>query len=289
MHRRVFLKQALSAPGAAWLAAHAREASASETHHVAYGPGSMQVGDLQLPSGASPHPVVILIHGGFWRMPYALGQLTKLGDVFAQAGVASWNIEYRRLGEPGAGWPGTFLDVAAAADHLRKLATHHPLDLSRVVSLGHSAGGHLAFWLAGRHRIAAGDPLHAPKPLPLTGAVSLAGVVDLALGYELKLGGGAVEELLGGSPKLLPSHYANGSPAALLPLGVRQVLVHGRRDPIVPYAMSEEYAARATKKGDDACLVPLDDTGHFEPIDPTTAAGRRVVEEALKLFHRRVL
>src|SRR3954469_3797173 len=143
---------------------------------IAYGPDPLHFGDLRVPTGGGPHPVALVVHGGFWRNRYDLEHIGHLCAALTAEGVATWSIEYRRLGDTGGGWPGTFADVAAAAKYLRTLTPLYDLDLGRVVTMGHSAGGHLALWLAGCGKIAEGDPLHVADPLPLSGVVSLAGV-----------------------------------------------------------------------------------------------------------------
>ena len=235
-----------------------------------YGPEQYQFGDLYLPVGPGPHPVVIGIHGGFWRAAYALDYYGHLCRALAETGIAAWNIEYRRIGNRGGGWPGTFLDVAQAADYLREIAATYNLDLLRLVSLGHSSGGHLAFWLGARPKITSGDPLFSASPIPLKGLVSLAGVVDLRRAYELQLGGGVTKELLGGSPSEVPKRYHSGSPFELLPLGVTQVLIHGTDDMNVPYEIATRYHAAAQSRGDPVSLVSLHRAGHFECVDPNT-------------------
>jgi acetyl esterase/lipase len=200
------------------------------------------------------------------------------------AGWATWNIEYRRVGNPGGGWPGTFLDVADAADFVRNLASKHGLDPSHVVSLGHSAGGHLALWLAGRRRIQSNSEIYRANPISLKAAVSLAGVADLRRGHEQFLGQGAVRNLVGGDPESHRDRYAAGSPADLLPLGVRQVLVHGTNDPIVPIGISRTYFDAAKAKQDPIELIELDGTGHFELVSPTTRQGQRVLDAMSKLL-----
>lgn len=255
-----------------------KEIFSSSSPRIPYGSGKSQFGELRLPSGAGPHPVAIVIHGGFWGAGYGLDLMDALSAAISLAGIATWNVEYRRVGEAGGGWPGTFRDVAAAADHVRVLARAHPLDLARVASIGHSAGGHLALWLAGRRRIWKTDPLFDAASLPLAAAVSLAGVPDLARAARERVGGRAVPALLGGSPGEVPERYAAGSPAELLPLGTAQVLLHGDRDDIVPFDLSHDYAGRAKAAGDDARLVRLAAAGHFEVIDPRTGPGRQAVE-----------
>ncbi len=245
---------------------------------IPYGSATHQFGDLRLPPGKGPHPVVVVVHGGFWRARYDLEHVGHLCADLTRRGHATWSLEYRRVGHPGGGWTGTFEDVALGMDYLRTLAARYPLDLGRVVTLGHSAGGHLALWLAGRGRLKPGRPLHTAKPLVPRGAVSLAGVVDLERAHALHLGNGIVESFLGGTPAQVPERYALASPAALLPLGVKQVLVHGEEDTTVPVSLSAEYHARATKLGDPVRLVSLPGAEHFEVIDPRAKEWPRVVE-----------
>jgi acetyl esterase/lipase len=248
---------------------------------ISYGPEPLQFGELYLPAERpGPHPTVILIHGGFWRNQYGLELVDGLAADLTTRGLAVWNIEYRRVGDPGGGWPNTLLDVAAAADHLRALAPGLALDLARVVATGHSAGGQLALWLAGRPRIptesnVASQEGHAP--LPLAGVISLAGVVDLVLSWRLNLGDDAVGDLLGGTPTEAPERYAAASPAALLPLGVPQALVHGTADARVPLRVSQDYALAALAAGDQVDLIELEGVDHMTLIDPRSAAWTRAI------------
>jgi acetyl esterase/lipase len=250
---------------------------------LSYGPDPEQFGDLRLPEGAGPHPVVVALHGGYWRAKYDLEYLGHMCAALAAVGVATWNVEYRRVGNPGGGWPGTFADVGRAIDHLRALGAPHHQDLSRVVGLGHSAGGHLALWAAGRHRIPAGAPMWSDAPLALRGVVALAGVCDLRRAWALHLSDDAAPRLLGGAPEDVPERYAAASPAELLPLGVRQVLIHGTADEDVPYSISQEYHAAAVAAGDAATLITLPGAGHFEVVDPATAEWSAVRDAILAL------
>src|SRR5262245_10884644 len=158
---------------------------------VEYGTDPFQFAELEVPATSGPHPAAIVIHGGFWRSKYGLDYIRPVCSELAKSGIAVWNIEYRRIGNPGGGWPGTFEDVAASADHLATLAAQYQLDLSRIIAIGHSAGGHLAFWLAARKKL-------------LAGAISLAGVLDLRRAWELQLSNGVVIDLLGGTPEDVP-------------------------------------------------------------------------------------
>jgi acetyl esterase/lipase len=242
------------------------------TRIVKYGRLHAQRAELWRPAGdpATPRPVVVLLHGGFWRGRYTKVLMRKLARAATTRGWIAWNVEYRRVGRfgRGGGWPATFADVAAAVDHL---AGVDGVDLDRVVTLGHSAGGHLALWAAGRHRLPDTAPGAAPR-VRLAGAVSLAGVHDLAVASRTERGRVVVVELLGGPPDELPDRYALASPSALLPLGVPQLLVHGTADTTVALAQSADHARRAAALGDDVTYAPLDGVDHMSVIDPANPA-----------------
>jgi acetyl esterase/lipase len=250
---------------------------------VSYGGHPSQFAELYRPERPGPFPVVVLIHGGYWRAAHGLGHMAHLAAELRARGIAAWSLEYRRLGGDG-GWPATFLDVAAGADLLRSAAARASLDLDRVVTMGFSAGGHLALWLAARSRLPVGDALRGANPLTLAGAISLAGVVDLRRGSALGLSSGVVDQLMGGAPDRVPERYAAASPYDLLPLRMPQLLIHGRSDPIVPIELSRRYVARATALDDPVDLLDLPDTGHFELIDPRRPQGRTVLERAIRLL-----
>jgi acetyl esterase/lipase len=263
-----------------------------------YGSEPLQFGDLYVPGSPGPYPTVILIHGGYWRARYGLDLMNGLAEDLAKRGYAAWNIEYRRVGNPGGGWPGTFLDVALATDYLRKLAASYMLDLKKVVPIGHSAGGHLAFWLVARPRIPLfvhnselintqqldGDKETA-TPLALAGAISLAGVVDLEMAWQLHLSNDAVVELLGGSLTDVPERYVAASPAAMLPLGVPQVLIHGTIDDNVPLQVCQAYANAARAVNETVTFIILDGVNHFDVIDPYSKAWAITIKELQKLVN----
>jgi acetyl esterase/lipase len=244
---------------------------------LAYGEHPDHVANLHLPEGDGPFPVVVLVHGGFWRFGWDRTLMTPLARDLTLRGVAAWNIEYRRVGQEGGGWPGTFEDVSAAVDHL---ATVESVDTSRAIVVGHSAGGHLALWLAARSRVPAGMPGTDPA-VRLRGAVAQGAVSCLTSAAEENLGDGAAAKLVGGTPDEVPERFAAADPKRLLPLGVPQVLVHGGRDEPVPLWVARGYAAAA---GDEVELVEFPDADHFDVIDPDHAAWRAVVERLPRLL-----
>lgn len=248
-------------------------------HRIAYGIDPEQFGELRLPEGRGPHPVAVIIHGGCWYTEYNIKHVGNFAAALTKTGVATWTLEYRRVGNPGGGWPGTFADVARGTDSLRSFARTHRLDLKRVVVVGHSAGGQLALWLASRRRLPRSNVLYAPKPLPIRGVVSLAGITDMsAFGQRC---GGAVSKLLGGPPEKFPERYQQTSPIEIAPLGIRQWLIHGARDSIVPVEQSREYEAVANGEGDHVKLIVLDGVGHFDLIAPQSSAWS-VVQKAVR-------
>lgn len=251
---------------------------------IQYGSKAFQYGELYLAQGKQGKtPVVILIHGGFWRAAYGLSLMRRLARDLARHGITAWNIEYRRVGNHEGGWPSTMLDVALATDSLRTFAAQYGLDTTRIMTVGHSAGGHLALWVAARHRITSGE-LVAQDPMKITGVVSLAGCADLEYVAQLGLGRDAAIELLGGDPQAVPERYATASPAALLPLGVPQVLVHGTRDNNVPFDVSQFYARKALEAGDDVHLIELPGADHFVVIDPTSESWAITMKEIQRVL-----
>ena len=251
-------------------------------HKIAYGSDPLQFGELRLPKGAGPHPVAVIIHGGCWLSQYDLKYAGHLCAALTEAGIATWNIEYRRVGNAGGGWPGTFEDVARGADYVRTLAKSYPIDLNRIIAAGHSAGGHLALWLAARKNLPKDHQFYPANPLALRGVVSIAGVADLR--KTVAACGDAIERLMGGTANDQPSRYSQASPIELLPLGVKQVIVHGEVDRTVPLSMATEYTDAAQKKRDEVKLVVIEKAGHFEVVDPKSFAWARVRDEVLALL-----
>lgn len=255
---------------------------------IFYGTDQNQFGELLLPEGEGPHPVAIVIHGGFWRKRVTLERMRKAAQDLTASGFATWNIEYRRTGQEGGGWPGTFIDAANASDYLRTLSKSYPLDLNKVVTIGHSAGGHLATWIAARHRIARDSELFIEDPIAILGAVSLAGVNDLEMMYGVhhyrdqvlsREPDNPTAELIGGSPKEYPERYKHASPVELLPIGVHQTIVHGALDIHVPIGISDHYHREAERAGDSVKYVHLPTAEHLMLTNTTSSAWQTVKEE----------
>ena len=254
---------------------------------LAYGDHPLQFADLRLPQGEGPHPVAAVIHGGCWIERFAqLTVMSPLATALAEAGVATWNLEYRRLDSAGGAWPASFVDIAKGIDHLRALAADYPLDLERVVVVGHSAGGHLALWAAARPRLPKESALYVADPLPLAGVVSLAGPGDLRAFDDDKMracGTDIVPALLGGATT--GQRLRQASPAELLPLGVKQILLTGADDRIVPARFASAYAERARAAGDKVEVGEIENAGHFELIAPGSIAWPRVEAAILSLLN----
>src|SRR3954470_19276950 len=239
---------------------------------VAYGPDPAQFLELSLPAGEGPAPVAVVLHGGFWRAAYGVELARPLAAALAAAGWAAVAVEYRRVGA-GGGWPQTCADVAAALDTLPELAPGR-LDLGELAVVGHSAGGHLAAWAAGRATLPDGAPGAAPR-VRVTAAVLQAGVLDLRLADEQHLGSGAVRDFLGQDP----AGRADADPVRLLPTGAAVLCVHGSGDDVVPPVHSERYAAAARAAG-DRVNVQMVAGDHMAVIDPDGEPWR-IAEEWL--------
>jgi acetyl esterase/lipase len=260
---------------------------AAEPHlTLRYGDLPDQVADVRLPAGDERRPLVVVVHGGFWKAEFDRAHAGAQSVGLADAGYIVATVDYRRVGQPGGGWPGTFDDLAALTDAVPSLvaeALPDRVDPTRTVLVGHSAGGHLAAWAAARHLLPVESPWHRAAPLG-AGVVSLAGVLDLVLSERLGLGGHAARKLLDGSPRHQRTRYALADPAALVPTGGRLVAVHGTTDDIVPIELSRRYVDLARAAGDQAELVEIDGCGHFELIDPLSAAWPTVLTAVASAF-----
>lgn len=243
---------------------------------LAYGDDLLQYGDLRVPDGDGPFPLVIAVHGGYWRNAYDLVHLGHLCAALTGEGMATFNLEYWRVGDDGGGWPGTFLDVAAGSRWIVEHAAEFGLDPEQVVVIGHSAGGHLASWTGSLASVPEGSAI-AAAPVPLRGVVSLAGLLDLEEAWARHLSNDAVVELLGGTPADVPERYGAASPVALLPVTTPHVLLHGDDDDLVPLVMAEAYQARATVTGSPCEFYALPGMDHFDVIDPQSPAWPTVL------------
>lgn len=246
---------------------------------LSYGDLPQQFGELSLPPGAGPHPVAVVVHGGCWLSIADLTYMRHLSAALVAEGWAAWNLEFRRSDDSGGGWPGTFQDVGAGTDHLRELASRFPLDLGRVITVGHSSGGQLALWLAARPGLDSRDSVQTEvrgsAPLTVQGVIGLAAIADLE-DFDQRTDRScprtAVPDLLGGVRAERPGRWAAVDPGGRLPLGVAQLLVTGELDGIVPLAHDREFGDRATAAGDTVRVLGIPGAGHFEVVAPWTSA-----------------
>jgi len=235
---------------------------------VAYGSDPNQFVEVRVPLTHGPYPAVLNLHGGFWRSKYDLAHAGHLCEALRSAGIATFNAEYRRVGNPGGGWPSTFEDIRSAYRFVRQEQARFQLDLTRLAVMGHSAGGQLALCLAA----------HEPS---LRRVISLAGVVDLKKAYALHLSNDAVSEFLGGAPDAVPDHYHEANPMELSISKTRQWLVHGSEDEVIPPEFSRDYVAQKKKSGESVELLEIPHAGHFELIDPASEAFKQVSSAVL--------
>ena len=256
---------------------------------VSYGAEAYQKIDVWLPAGGGPFPVVLMVHGGCWQTSIADRTLMNwIADDLRAAGTAVWNIDYRGVDRPGGGYPGTFEDVSTAADALRTNAERFHLDFGRVVAVGHSAGGHLALWLAARPKLPVTSSLYTEHPLKIAHVISLGGLPDLeatAASLDNGCGTEVVARLTGKATPERPDVFADTSVPRLLPIHVPQDLVNGENDRIIPMRLGTGFLDQATRSGDWAILHRIADTGHVELIAPESAAWaetKRLIRDAFK-------
>jgi acetyl esterase/lipase len=235
---------------------------------VAYGADPNQFVDVRLPRAKEPHPALLFIHGGFWRAKYDLAHAAHLCEALRVAGVATFNVEYRRVGNEGGGWPGTFADIRSAYNFVRQEHSRFHLDVKRLVIMGHSAGGQLALCLAAHES-------------SLEQAITLAGVLDLQKAFSLHLSNDAVVGFLGGKPSDVPEHYREADPMELRVTHARQWLLHGADDDTVPPAFSRDYALQKKRLGERVELIEVAGAGHYDFIDPRSEAFKKVKSAVL--------
>jgi acetyl esterase/lipase len=255
---------------------------------LSYGADSLQFGDLRLPEGVGPHPVAIVIHGGCWLSHMAsLEHLSPLSDSLTIEGIATWNVEYNRIGDPNGGWPGTFTDLASAVDFLNEISEDNNLDLGNVIVVGHSAGGHLALWVASRHKLTPESKIYSGDPLPIQGVVALAPAVDLerTVGPDYEVcGDSVVTKLLGGLPGQVPKNYDDTSPLRLLPIGVTQRLLVGELDIPIIIEHTAVYTDSAQKLNEDIRLDTLVGADHQTIAVPGSIAWPKVLSAVKSLL-----
>jgi acetyl esterase/lipase len=256
-------------------------------HRLMYGEHKLQFGYLRLPEKAGPHPIVVVIHGGCWMSKFAnIDFMSPFAEALTKSGVATWNIEYRTIDQEG-GWPNTFLDVGKAIDHLKQLSLQYNLDLNNVVVVGHSAGGHLALWAAGRHKLPNTSEVYVGDPMPVSAVINLAGPGDLRSFLSLEktaCGCKVISSLLASDKHTEKERYAEASPYELLPLNIRQVLIAGEFDKAAPIEMMLNYLDAALKLGDAINLISIKGCGHFDLIAPGSKAFDIVQAQILEIM-----
>ena len=253
-------------------------------HRISYGPSAQQFGNLRLPTGVGPHPIVVFIHGGCWLSTFDIQHVGQTEVAIAEAGYAVWSIEYRRIGNDEGGWPGTYLDVGQGIDHLREIAQVYPLDLSQVVAAGHSAGGALALWAAARDKVEENSMLYTSNPLPVQAVFALAPAADLEGLQKRRSCDNAVGRLMGGTPEEYPERYEAASPMQLAPISVPQILLIGGKD-FAWGPPGRSYYHRAVTVGtENVRIVDLPNSGHFEMVSPSSTTWPLVISALEEMF-----
>lgn len=251
---------------------------ASDLIRITYGDDQCQFGYLQIPEGDGPFPVVMIIHGGCWLSEYDISLMDSMAEKLTSLGYASWNIEYRRIGNAGGGWPGTFHDVTNALAKLNEMAKNYPIDLDRIVLTGHSAGGHLALWLGAQPLLDDASDIKLNDRMKIKGIISLAGIVDLRTYLSDTGCGSSVSKLIGGQPNDFPGRYDVASPISNTPMGVKQILINGSNDNIVPVSHVQPYYDKAVQNNEDIELQVVDGDGHFEILNPGSASWSAFIQ-----------
>ncbi len=259
---------------------------------IPYGDAPRQFGDLRIPQGKGPFPVIVVIHGGCWLSRMAnVDFMAPVSEALTKKGYATWNIEYRAADSDGGGWPGTFQDVGNAVDYLRNIAPKFNLDLNKVVIIGHSAGGHLALWAASRQKLAKESLVASPHVLPIRGVISLAGPGDLrnylTWGEKVCKDNNIDELLVGPTQELRNERFSQVSPLELLPIGVKQIIITGDNDKGVPPQLGQDYVNFAQQKGDDATFLLAKDSAHYEVVAPDSHAWPMVLIAIESLLNSR--
>jgi acetyl esterase/lipase len=245
-----------------------------------YGDAPSQYAELYMPQGAGPHPVVVLVHGGCWTVKFGgITQMRNVANALTSAGIAVWNVEYRRVDEAGGGYPGTYADMTASLNKLAQVASAHRLDTRRLLAVGHSAGGQLVQWMAGRARLPAGSPLNTERQLEVSKVVSLGGLADLRNEADLikKSCGRDTAQLAGSTSASRPDVFSDTNAAELMPNGSMTWLVTGELDTISPPRAAHDYARRAKASGDGAEVVILADASHYDEVAATSPAWPKVL------------
>lgn len=250
------------------------------TAHIAYGKAPSQFAELFRPDGPGPFPVLVLVHGGCWTAKFAgIAQMRNVAGALAAQGIAVWNVEYRRVDEDGGGYPGMYLDMNAALDRLQAEAGHYQIDTTRIVAMGHSAGGQLVQWLAGRSRLPKSSPLYREHFLHIGHIISLGGLADLRNKKDLIRSSCErdVADLTGPASAARPDVYADTNAADLMPNGNSTVLITGALDTISPPSVARDYAALASQAGDRVETLLLPHASHYDEVAASSPAWQLIL------------
>lgn len=257
-------------------------------HRIQYGSDPKQFGDLRIPKGKGPYPVLVVIHGGCWTSSIAnMDFMSPFSEAFTKEGLATWNIEYRCIDNPGGGWPGTFNDIGQAIDYLRVLAPQYHLDLNNVVVIGHSSGGHLALWTGARKCLNKESDLYVSNPLPLKTVINLAGPGDLRGFLEAQdkiCGSKVIDKLLDKPSGKMEQHLLQASAYEMLPLTTNQQLIVGENDLAASVESMNKYLEKAKRLGDKIEFVSIKEAAHFEVVDPRTPAWDTIKNTVKKII-----
>jgi acetyl esterase/lipase len=246
------------------------------TYTLRYGTAPKQYADLRVPPGKGPFPIVVMVHGGCWDVAFGSnGTIAPVADALTKRGIATLNVQYRVVGDPGGGWPGTMRDVGTAIDDLRRLARRYPIDLNQLVVAGHSAGAQLALWSAMRDRLSPGSELSAANPLLPKAVVAIDGPGALAefIGKDAEIcDKPVIVPFMGGTPRQVPQRYWDASPQDHLPLGIHQYVAQAAFADLM-----QPYIDRARRSGDQVTAYRPEKAGHFTIINPTLPQGQGTV------------
>lgn len=253
---------------------------------ISYGEDPLQFGDLRIPHSVNFPPVAIIIHGGCYLSKYDIKHIGIFAQKVTELGIATWTVEYRRVGDIGGSWPGTFQDIINGTNYLNSIAEEYSLDLNNVIVIGHSSGGHLALWLGSNEAKSPDNLLNVRNLIKLKGILALAASTDLQRRYIDGDCDKVIEKLIGGKPSDVPERYLQTSPIEMEPINIPQILIVGTKDREARIEENDEYFNDHKKVIDDIKLIKAKESGHFELIDPTSSVWKIIEESIISLIKK---